>query len=194
MRSSISVPISKLSLLLGFFLFLTGIVQAQEAREAGKFEGEIGAGIPFLGKKYGGTFEPGWAAYAEGRYNFRSIPVDIGLKFQTGEFYRTWDRAAFNGDYRFYTASVVSHYNFRRTKNVSPFVGCGVGVSVFTAHYYDFEVIDCKEHDFAACIAPRIGIEFFHHVRLSAAYLLMNKQYGNMEVSIGVVLGGGRRK
>lgn len=194
MRSSTSAPISKSFLLIGLFLFLTGIVRAQEAREVGKFEAEIGAGIPFLGKKYGGTFEPGWAAYAEGRYNFRSVPADIGLKFQTGTFYRTWDGFTFNGDYHYYATSVVSHYNFRRTKNVSPFVGCEAGFSVLTAHYYDFEVIDRKEHDFAACIAPRIGVEFFHHVRLSVAYLLMNKEYSNMEVSIGVVLGGGRRK
>lgn len=194
MRSSISVPISKLTLLPAFFLFLSGIAQAQETREVGKFEAEVGAGFPFLAKRYNGKYEPGWFLHAEGRYNFRPAPVDIGLQFQIGALYREWRETAVNRDYHFYTTSVVSHYNFRRTKNVSPFVGCGVGFSIVTVNHSDWDAIDRKEHDFAASIAPRIGVEFFHHVRLSVAYLLMNKEYSNMEVSVGVVLGGGHRR
>lgn len=118
--------------------------------------------------------------------------MDIGVQFGVGTLFREWQQTATNRDYRFYTTSVVSHYNFRQTKNVSPFIGCGVGVSAVRIDHSDLDAMH-PEHDLSACITPRIGIEFFHHLRFALAYRLMNREYTNLEVSLGVVLGGGRR-
>lgn len=180
----------KILLLSLLTIILSVAVKAQDVR---KFEGEFGAAVPVTAKKFGSKFEPAWNFYAEGRYNLRNVPVDVGLQVQYGAFYRTWAATGIDRDFRFVTVLAVSDYNFRRGRNISPFVGVGAGMSFVRIEHSDLESIN-NSCDLSACVMPRVGIEFFRHVRFTVGYRLMNKEYSNLELSLGVVFGGGRRR
>lgn len=47
------------------------------------------------------------------------------------------------------------------------------------------------------CLMPRIGGEFFHHLRLTADYKWISRlpdNYGYWSCTMGIVLGGGHKK
>lgn len=173
-------------------LCATVFVAVAAAQQVGQFEGEVGVSLPVAAKKLGSRYEPAWNAYAEGRCNLKSVPVDMGFQVQYGAFYREWRKIGLDRDFRFLTFLAVTDYNFRRTKNISFFVGLGAGMSAVSIEHSDLEAAT-RKHTYSACILPRVGIEFFHHVRLTAGYRLMNEEYSSFELSLGVVFGGGRR-
>ena len=42
--------------------------------------------------------------------------------------------------------------------------------------------------------APRVGVEFIHHIRLTGQFNISRKGYNNFSLSIGFVLGGRPKK
>lgn len=177
------------------FIILTGLMLATGARaqEPGRYEGEIGAAVPVAAKRYGGKFEPAWNVYAEGRRNFAAVPLDLGIRLQYGAFYRSWASTHVDRNYRAGTLMAVADYTFRRLSRVAFFGGCGAGISLVQVEHAGPEA---KSHtlEAAACFEPRVGIEFFHHLRLTVGYRLLNREYSTLEVGVGIVVGGGPKR
>lgn len=175
-----------------FILALTALCRVQ-AQPVGRFEGEAAAAVLFGTVTKGATVEGTWNFLAEGRYNFRSLPLDVGVQFFLGAFARDWDGGRLSDNQHFKIYSVVADWNFGRTARVMPFVGCAVGVAAVKIDRSDMRA-ERTFHDTSLCVMPRVGIEFFHRVRLTAGYRWMKRDYRCCEVALGVVFGGGVRK
>ena len=79
----------------------------------------------------------------------------------------------------------VADYNFRRGKRISYFVGGGAGISIC-------QIESNTRGSFA--LMPRIGVEFFNHLRLTLNYKYNQRGvYHYLGLSIGGVIGGGRK-
>ena len=120
----------------------------------------------------------------EERYNFKS-PWDVGLR-QCIDYSNVAGRSPITFD-------VVGDYNLRRGKNVSFFVGAGIGCTDIKNYFYD-ESTSGMGPKTVFHFMPRVGAELFNHIRLTA-YV---NTFGDREVqngvglSAGVVFGGSR--
>lgn len=113
----------------------------------------------------------------EARYNFKS-PWDVGLR-QCLDYSSVAGRSP-------RTFDVVGDYNFRRGKNVSLFVGAGIGCTDIKNYFYD-ESTSGSVPKTMFHFMPRAGIELFNHVRLTAYVNI----FGDKEVSNGAGLAAG---
>lgn len=178
----------------------TGHPEAAD-REVGRLEGEIGGGFSFGAdklnfdkNKLGATF------YAEGRYNMRRVPLDVGVQAGGTIFHRESVNA---GQLKFRTWNVmaVTDYNFRRYKNISLFAGVGLGYAsldhsapiTFDDSQSNWGGFSTGTRTGSFCFMPRIGVELFHHLRVTLDYKLQEKANRHFGLSLGVVFGGGRR-
>lgn len=164
-----------------------------QAQEVTSFEGEAAAAVAFGAAKQGATVEGTWNFLAEGRYNFRSLPLDVGFQFYLGAFARDWDGGRLSHNQHFKTFSLAADWNFGRTNRVVPFVGCTAGIAAVKIDRSDMQA-ERTTHDCSFCVMPRVGVEFFHRIRLTAGYRLMKRDYSSCEVAVGIVLGGGVRR
>lgn len=78
-------------------------------------------------------------------------------------------------------------YNFRRGRKVSYFVGSGIGMM-------NSKINNDNTYS-SISIVPRIGMEFFNHLRLTLDYRWNPRgEYNYTGLSVGVVFGGGVKK
>ena len=172
---------------------------AAAARKVGRVEGEIGGGISFGAdklnfdkNKLGATF------YAEARYNVQRLPLDVGLQAGGTIFHRESVNA---GQLKFRTWNVmaVTDCIFRRQGNISFFAGIGLGYA-FLNHSAPIAFDDSQPNwgGFSTgtrtgsfCFMPRIGVELFHHLRVTFDYKLQERANRHFGLTLGVVLGGG---
>lgn len=177
------------------FLFLAVFLCSATAgaQQLRRCEGEIGAVVPVAAKRYGGKFEPAWNVYAEGRRNFAAVPLDLGIRLQYGAFYRSWASTHVDRNYRAGTLMAVADYTFRRLSRVAFFAGCGAGISLVQVEHAG-PASKSYRLEAAACLEPRVGIDFFHHLRLTVGYRLLNREYSTLEVGVGIVVGGGPKR
>ncbi len=150
---------------------------------------------------------PGIGATGELRYNFRSLPVDIGIQGRG----QIWDRRSLSestsDEYKFagekmnyMSANVllVSDYNFRQGESVSFFIGAGVGMAFFEENSslkrvaYSTYVSDGGSNSF--CFMPRVGAEFFNRLRLTLFYQFEDKANECFGLQIGLSIGGGSKR
>lgn len=181
-------------------------------REVRAIEGEIGFGIRFGAPKLGFDETIGFTCQIEMRYNLPRLPLDFGIQASMGTLNRfrspidpslpSWLR---DDDVwiKSWNVLVVSDYTWRRTKRVSFFAGLGLGYAHFDAtapiseyvsedpYYYALSAGDPKN---GICVMPRIGIEFFHHLRLTLDYKFQERANRHFNISIGGVFGGGKKK
>ena len=170
-------------------------------RKVGRIEGEIGGGFSFGAdklnfdkNKLGATF------YAEARYNMQRVPLDIGVQAGGTIFHRESVNA---GQLKFRTWNVmaVSDYNFRRCKKISLFAGIGLGYAsldhsapiTFDDSQSNWGGFSTGTRTGSLCFMPRIGVELFHHLRVTLDYKLQEKANRHFGLSLGVVFGGGCR-
>ena len=134
---------------------------------------------PFLGGSGGGI-----VVGIEARYNFNR-PWDVGLNFA--------------GDFNGLRLTAVGDYSFFRSKNTTLFCGLGAGYANTRILNID-EAIDEYGDAHAAssgpcvCIYPRIGVEFFRRLRLTAAAVTYNMKKIEPAITLGVAIGGGSGK
>jgi opacity protein-like surface antigen len=86
-------------------------------------------------------------------------------------------------------------YNFRHWRRVSLFGGIGLGyVHVFK----QFQTVpwDGEHSSYDNCFAfsPRVGAEFFSHIRLTVEYKVITKSYSYFGANLGFAFGGGRKR
>lgn len=170
--------------------------------EVRRIEGEIGVGAVFGADKLnfdknrlGATF------YAEGRYNMHRLPLDVGIQVSGAIFHRESNNA---GELRFNTWNVmaVSDYNFRPCKKVSFFAGIGLGyAALVNSAPIGFDNSGSNWGGFSTgsktgsfCLMPRVGVEFFHHLRVTFDYKLQEKANRHFGLTLGIVFGGGVKK
>ena len=120
----------------------------------------------------------------EARYNFDK-PWDIGINI-AGDF---------NGE----RITAVGDYNFLKRKRVTLFSGLGAGWANTRILNID-EAINKYGDACAApssscvCIYPRVGVEFFEHLRLTAAVNTYNMQKAELAITLGAAICGGSKK
>ena len=155
---------------------------AQEV-EVRRVEGSISLGASFFEDSFyeSTAGEIGLLSSVELRYNFRSVPMDVGvmsmLDIRGGDCELC--NGSWEGDLSFLA---VTDYNFHRGRKVSYFVGAGVGATFYNADTTKL------------CIMPRVGMEFFNHLRLTMAYMAGLNAKNTLNLTLGVAIGGGRKK
>lgn len=144
----------------------------------------------------------------EVRYNFDDSPWDIGGSFIMGAS----PHAHVNfselrkGDVVknvFFMMGPVAHYNFRRGRNFSFYLGCGLGAglgiletfeSCYTTENGDIiENWDENKH-FAAALTPRMGVEAFRHFRVGLLLRIPTSGEVTFGPTISYTFGGGKKK
>jgi opacity protein-like surface antigen len=107
--------------------------------------------------------------------------VDVGVMSMND--IRAGDCELCNGSFEGnVTFLAVSDYNFCRGERVSYFVGAGVGATFYNADTAKL------------CFMPRVGMEFFNRLRLTMAYMVGPKAKNTLNLTLGVAIGGGRKR
>lgn len=157
----------------------------QEKVRLVEFEMGFGGGLAFAEGKSCGSFE----MKMELRHNLENSPLDLGVYFATGG---PVDGVSYGLDNKDHLKEVttymlpVIHYNFRRGKRLSYFVGGGIGMLASRSN---------GNTQGGATVMPKAGIELFNRLRISADYKLnIQGEYNYATLSAGFVFGGGRKK
>ena len=104
-------------------------------------------------------------------------------------------------DFKTENVLVVTDYNFRRYNKISFFTGIGLGYATLD-NSLPISFDDSKPNwggfltgykKGSFCFMPRIGVELFHHLRMTLDYKLQEKANRHFGFSLGVVFGGGRK-
>lgn len=167
-------------------------VSLSQSQKVQKFEGEFRAGFTApLGGFHSANSLMGATVGWELRYNFTESAWDCGLMVDAStarwEFEPQSGMAQIN---RTPALAVTGGYNFRQGKKVNPFVGMAVGVAFCDVTDFEYE----SWPGTAFYIAPRVGVEFFHHLRLTSQFNISKKGYHNVGVTLGLVIGGRPKK
>lgn len=195
----------KLIFVFALLCFLQGNAQTNNLevaeRKIRRLEGEIGCGLTFGPDKL--NFDrnnTGATMYVEARYNLRRIPLDFGVQVRGTIFHRE----SFNaGRMAFKTMNLtaVTDYNFRRHQKISFFAGFGLGYAglsdsapiTFDNSRPNWAGFSTGTKTGSFCFMPRVGVEFFHHLRVTLDYKFREKANRHFAVTIGGVFGGGSR-
>lgn len=162
-------------ILTSLLLYNVTFAQTKE-RTIRRFEGEPNFGIATIGFA---------TLSVELRYNFNQRPWDVGIN------------SAF--DFNGARITAVGDYNFAREKNCSFFVGVGAGWANTDILNIDEAIEECGDACCAStqeclCVCPRIGLELFQHLRLTATVNTYNFEEAELLLSLGFTIGGGRKK
>ncbi len=183
-----------------FSLFATG-VHAQnpspiaEHGDLKLFEFEFGYGVNIAGRWDGAKAKPGNNLILELRLN-RPYPFDFGLQLKMGNFEHRM-RDVFRVNSIFIRPSLFFDYNYR-LRNIVLFAGAGLGGSfiqnkaVFYTSSHSGLFFDGRANNFA--VTPRIGIAAMGWLRITAEYVITNRDYSCFDFNIGLVLGGSYKK
>lgn len=131
----------------------------------------------------------GYAIGAEARYNFSSLPLDLGLQaaFSKVGHNVEWMGNGYYKDYwqREYSNSVslaaIGDWTFNKGRKVAPFVGAGVGVA-FNEWFWS-----TKTRPF---FMPRAGISIHDKFRISLAAHISDQAHNSMLLSFGYSFAG----
>lgn len=175
-------------------LLTTCFWQFTSAQDVKRFEAEARLGATFPVGFLGHTERvSGPSMGLELRYNFRKIPLDIGLAAELTTAVYKLNRNG-RSDYqsnRTATITLFSDYNFKQGRKVNPFIGTGIGLGMNNA----LNDLLYEVNEGGTCVfVPRIGVELFRHLRLSLSSHISQKGYNNICFSIGYAFGGGLKK
>jgi opacity protein-like surface antigen len=155
---------------------------------------------PFLGATYGlssqaGHRDIGQASGMEGRWNIRKYPFDTGIQLYLGSAETYYKRVEYISC-RTLSFTVIGDYNWKLGSSFSPFAGLGLGLN-----YYDMIGSELYQHYndtdtdvLGLGLVPRVGIEFFRHIRITLTGHLGKKTHNTVGLALGYAFGGGKRK
>lgn len=174
---------------------------------------------PFIGATLGSSNLSGYnhqvgpSVGLEGRCNLKAMPLDLGVQLYVGSaVYNNEGGESNDKDLSCRTVATMFFvdYNFQREKNVSPFVGIGLGVHTYNVtkaspfwglgiglHLYN--MVDGNYNHFQGDnttgigVSPRVGIEFFRRLRLTLIGHFGNRIYNTVGLSIGYSFGVGKK-
>lgn len=161
-----------------------------------RFEGEVRAGFTTpLGDYHSGQSQISMSLGLEGRYNFKGTPWDCGLTLDLSTARRDYAHL-YNDGYdrwqnnRTLALALTGDYNFRQGTKVNPFIGTGIGVAfndVVGDEYF-------PTNGTSVFFSPRVGVELFYHLRISAQCNLCRKGYNNLSIGLSLIIGGRPKK
>lgn len=178
---------AKLLITLLVFTMSAGVkLKAQTIQPVKRLEIEAKVGATFPVDKFVGSKKLGPQFGLEGRWNFDK-PFDVGLEVYMGSAIRDYEGHTLSNRI-FSFLSVYGDYNFNRGSKVAPFVGVGIGD-------VKCDVIQGSEgrEGMSLMVVPRVGVELWNHLRLTADLRLARKGYNTVGISIGYTFGGGRK-
>lgn len=150
-----------------------------------KFEFEIGSGINFGHQNVKSDYRDSKANFLiEGRYN-HSKKIDFGIQF----LFAPYDNkeAIEKQEIKHYMVQPVADFYFRAEKIINPFVGLGIGINHVKLDFKNGP----KRTDNSIVFTPRLGFEFFKHLRTTLDYRIISSNPNFFNLTIGVVIGGG---
>lgn len=187
----------KIILTIILALVIAPSLWSQNRTDVRAFEFEIGTGFTKGVNYIGMKGDVGIQFLMEARLNLKESPFDIGMQFSLGGFTRK-GASRYIYDYTISPRPLITFvdYNYRKWKNVSLFGGLGIGMA---AVYYKYESMypegfDDKVQDWSFVANPRIGAEFFDHIRLTFDYKLLRQEYSFWGLTVGFVFGGGLKE
>ncbi|MFA6771010.1 MAG: outer membrane beta-barrel protein [Bacteroidales bacterium] len=125
----------------------------------------------------------------EPRFNIPNSSFDLSAQLSNGFFEGKKGSAEYDLS-NFTTIAAYSNYNFKEWKHATLFAGCGLGYGSYKMKK-EFIPSGYKSSLF---FAPRVGIEFLNHLRLTLDYKLMqHKHLSNLNITLGIVFGGGKK-
>lgn len=183
-----------LAVCLLIFVWATGSF----AQDIQKFEGELNIGVTYpLTNFYGGKFLAGPEFGVEFRYNVPETKFDLGISLNaTTAVYKFNDYQGADDDWyweqsnRSVNIIAVGDYNFMQGEKINPYAGVGVGLSINEA--INEVIYDDSGASFV--FRPRVGLELFHHLRISFFGTFNKRGYCNAGFVIGGVIGGRPKK
>lgn len=133
---------------------------------------------------------PGACPYAEIKYVFRKVPVDLGLNASAQIFSRTGENE--KQDFMSWNIMAVSDYSFYQTSTMRLYAGLGVGLSFFEWNHHIMRVgpstYASGGGDYSIlCAMPRIGINFYNHLNVSLGYIFEDSANSNLNLRIAYV-------
>lgn len=125
----------------------------------------------------------------EGRYNITDTPWDCGLLLQLDAAGRDFDdgKVSLTQTNRTLTCAVTGEYNFRQGRRVNPFVSLALGIGRYDQVGDNADIVS---PGVGFVCMPRVGVELFHHVRLTAHCLFVRHGFTTAGLSVGFVIGG----
>ena len=177
---------------------LTGSAQQREVRA---IEVELGVGLTtgaarlqHIGFDKNRTGETG---FIEIRYNWRRLPVDVGLHIGGTIFGREMRESGEKLNFSSGNFMLTSDYNYRRDSNCSLFAGLGIGYATFgnsaQTEYVGNGGYKDNGSSSSFCVMPRVGVELFHRLRLTCAYVIEERANRHFSLSLGIAIGGGSK-
>lgn len=128
------------------------------------------------------------------RYNLADKPWAVGVLMQVDAAVREQNNHLYSSDdwqsYRTIAFALSGEYNLRQGQKVNPFVSIAVGMAS-TESFGDSE--DDPQRT-SPLFLPKIGVELWHFLRVSAYTKLTRKGYNTAGITLGITLGGRPRK
>ena len=141
------------------------------------------------------------------RYNFDTPLVDVGGEFTMGATpHVRYDplelKKGTTLKRTYFMLSPVAHYNFRRGKNASFYVGMGLGFGLATKQIFEGCTVDPEgnileelniDKYFVAALTPRAGVELFRHFRVGIQLRIPTDGEVTVGPTISLTFGGGKK-
>lgn len=119
----------------------------------------------------------------EVRYNHKEKPLSTGLQFT----FTGWNREYPYLHQNAFIFLLVTDYNFKNVHpKILPFAGIGAGYNMMREWGDEIVERDYKSH---LALSPRVGIEFFKRIRLTAEYQYIGNKNSFFNIKIGFVVG-----
>lgn len=167
----------------------SGVCSAGEPVDVQNFEGEASVALSMpLGSYREGHSEAGAGLGVALRYNVPSTALDAGVFVRLDCAQRSFPESGFSGNQnnRALCIGVSGAWNFRQGQKVNPFAEMGIAVALN-------DVVGSRAYPVkstAAAFVPKIGCEFFHHIRVNAYCQFSRKGFNTYGLSVGLVIGG----
>lgn len=167
-----------------------------EYKDIQRFEFEIRTGLTTpIGSYHGGTAQTGAALGMQGRYNLKNTPWDCGLLLELTTARRGFMLLADKNldvwqSNRTLAFAATGAYNFHQGGIINPYVGVAIGIGI-----NDVVGDNIYPSKYTSLFfSPSLGIECLRHLRLTISSNISRKGYNNLQVSLGAVIGGGRKR
>lgn len=166
------------------------------AQQVQRWEGEASLGLTLpLGNYHNGEKLAGPDFGLEMRYNIPQTSWDYGISLNVSTAVYKYDDSPKSDWYweqsnRSINIMAVGDYNFRQGSKFNPYLGIGIGLSLYDA----VNEVLYKDSGVSFVLRPRIGVEMFRHLRVGVFSTITKAGYCNLGVSIGAVIGGKPKK
>ena len=185
-------------LIIFFAIALPAMANAQEIR---RIESEIALGTAVSGGA--GEFSKmcyGELGLAEVRLNLKEKPYDFGVQVGANLLVRENDISKTDVGFTSLDFLAVTDYNSELSDDIRWFAGLGAGLmycdenshtELNTNGGYWQTFTSSGGDEFTLCVMPRVGIEVWNHLRITAFYRIQEPANRHLGLSIGLVIGGG---